>query len=310
MRQQSRMKVAFIIPPTVELLDLAGPVQVFTEAKFQGLELDMEFFLYKKNPVSTSGLIFGKIPGFQKARLGVGDMVFIPGMDQPYVQSSSFRNEKKFFQWLRACTENNVKVCSVCNGAFALGEAGLLNGIECTTHWRRVEELQSRFPQTKVLADVLFVKKGNICTSAGITSGIDLALSIIEDLAGAAFAQKVARGLVVYSRRNGNYKNSSVYLDFRNHLNTKIHEVQNYLVQNIAGENAISKLALIADMGPRNLTRLFKETTGLTINQYLTRLRLDTAKGLLKDPQNSPGNIASRCGFKTARQLQRILRWQ
>src|SRR5690606_10460229 len=204
--------------------------------------------------------------------------------------------------------DRKINVCSVCNGAFALGEAGLLNGLECTTHWRRIAELQLQFPQTKVLANVLYVKNGYVCTSGGITAGIDLALSILEDFAGAVFAQKVARGLVVYYRRNGNHKQEAIYLDYGNHLNIKIHEVQNYLVHNISGETSISNLAIIAEMSPRNLTRLFKQTTGITVNQYLTQLRLETAKNLLKNPKNNLAFVASQCGFKTARQLQRILK--
>jgi transcriptional regulator GlxA family with amidase domain len=91
-------------------------------------------------------------------------------------------------------------------------------------------------------------------------------------------------------------------------LNIKIHEVQNYLVHNISGETSISNLAIIAEMSPRNLTRLFKQTTGITVNQYLTQLRLETAKNFLKNPKNSLAFVASQCGFKTARQLQRILK--
>ena len=301
-------KIAFVIPPTVELLDLAGPLQVFTEAKFYGFEIELEFYVFQDNPVCTSGLRFEKIANFSEAQLKEGDFVFVPGMDQDYIRSFSFRKETKFFDWLKECADRKVNVCSGCNGAFALGEAGLLNGLECTTHWRRLSELQLQFPQTKVLADVLYVKNSYVFTSGGIAAGIDLALSILEDLAGALFTQKVARGLVVYYRRNGNHKQGTVYLDFRNHLNMKIHEVQNYLVHNVSGETSISNLALIADMSPRNLTRLFKQTTGITVNKYLTQLRLETAKILLKSPENSLAYIASRCGFKTSRQLQRILK--
>lgn len=306
--EQIMKKVAFIIPPTVELLDLAGPAQVFTEARFYGFEIDLEFYVFRDKPICTSGLGFGMIANYSEARLTEGDLVFVPGMDQNYIRSAAFRKETKFFDWLKQCAGRKVNVCSVCNGAFALGEAGLLDNLECTTHWRRVDELQLRFPQTKVLADVLYVKNSRVCTSGGITAGIDLALSILEDLAGAVFAQKVARGLVVYYRKNGHHKQGAIYQDFRNHLNIKIHEVQNYLVHNISGETSISNLALIADMSPRNLTRLFKQTTGITINQYLTQLRLATAKTLLKNPENSLAYVASRCGFKTARQLQRILK--
>ncbi len=301
-------KVAFIIPPTVELLDLAGPVQVFTEAKFYGFEVETEFYIYQEAPVSTCGLGFGKLPNFTKAKLKEGDFVFIPGMDQNYIRSLSFRSARKYFNWLKECRERKVTVCSVCNGAFALAEAGLLNDIECTTHWRRVKELQLQFPHAKVLADVLYVKNSYLCTSAGISAGVDLALSILEDLAGAHFTHKVARGLVVYYRQNGKRKQETAYLDFRNHINIKIHEVQDYLLDNIKDKNSITELGLMVGMSPRNLTRVFKETTGTTINEYLTQIRLDTAKALLKNPKNTMSAIASQCGFKTERQLQRILK--
>jgi transcriptional regulator GlxA family with amidase domain len=302
------MKIAFIIPPTVELLDLAGPVQVFTEAKFQGFDVELEFFLYSKNPVSTSGLVFGKISDYRKAILKEGDYIFIPGMDQPYIQSSSFKNENRFFGWLRKCSERKVNVCSVCNGAFALGEAGLLDNLRCTTHWRRVKELQRRFPKARVSADVLYVKNERISTSAGITAGIDLALSILEELTGPHFTHKVARGLVFYHRGNGQRKHHLNYLAFRNHINPKIHEIQDYLVHNIDGENSITELAAIAGMSGRNLGRVFKETTGATIVEYLTEIRLDTARALLKNSNHTMSAIASKCGFKTERQLQRILK--
>ncbi len=302
------MKIAFIIPPTVELLDLAGPVQVFTEAKFYGFKLDIEFYLYQDKPVSTSGLSLGKLSYFRQARLKKGDYVFFPGMDQHYVRSHSFKREKELFNWLYECAAQGVTICSVCNGAFALGYAGLLNGKECTTHWRRTKELQETFLKTKVLEDIIYVKNNGVHTSAGISAGIDLALSVLEDIAGPLFTNKVARGLVVYFRRNGRRKQESIYLDYRDHINAKIHEVQDYLVEHIGGGNSISDLADLVGMSPRNLTRVFKETVGTTVVNYLTQLRLATAKKMLKDPENTMDNIARQCGFKTARQLQRILK--
>lgn len=301
-------KIAFIIPPTVELLDLAGPVQVFTEAKFYGFELNIEFYLYQKNPVSTCGITFGKVVNYTEAKLQPGDFIFIPGMDQHYIRSSSFQKEKRFFAWLKECVAQKINVCSVCNGAFALGKAELLNEIECTTHWRRVKELQQQFPKTKVLADVFYVKNRNVCTSAGISAGIDLALSILQDIAGVHFTHRVARGLVVYYRGNGNRRRRDSYLDFRNHINMKIHDVQDYLLDHMSEDTAITKLASIADMSPRNLTRVFKDTTGATVNEYFTQIRIDKAKVLIKDSKNTMKSIASKCGFKTERQLQRILR--
>ncbi len=301
-------KVVFIIPPTVELLDLAGPVQVFTEAKFYGFEAEMEFYTYQDEPVSTAGLGFGKLAHYKNAKLKEGDFVFVPGMDYEYVSSIPFKAERAFFNWLKECSENRITVCSICNGAFALGYAGLLKDTECTTHWRRVDALKMEFPQAKVVGDILYVKSNNVYTSAGISAGIDLALAILEDLKGALFTHKVARGLVVYHRRSGSHKQQSIYLDYRNHINPQVHEVQDYMIDNLSKENSVESLAALVGMSPRNLSRVFKEKTGSTVLEYLTLLRKEYANTMLNNPEYTIEYIASRCGFKTARQLQRILK--
>ncbi len=280
-------KIAFIIPPTVELLDLAGPVQVFTEAKFYGLEVDIEFYKYQDEPVSTAGLGFGNILDYTKAKLKEGDFVFVPGMDYEYVSSIPFKAERQFFTWLKECSENQITVCSICNGAFALGYAGLLKDTECTTHWRRVSDLQALFPKARVVADILYIKSNNVYTSAGISAGIDLALAILEDLKGALFTHKV---------------------DYRNHINPQVHEVQDYMIDNLSKENSIESLAAHVGMSPRNLSRVFKEKTGSTVLEYLTLLRKEYANTMMNNPEYTIEYIASRCGFKTARQLQRILK--
>ena len=301
-------KFAFVIPPNVELLDLAGPVQVFAESKFYGFEAEIEYYYYKESPVSTSGLSFGTLKHYQEAQLKEGDYVFMPGMDFDYVKSDAFKAEKDFFNWLKACSERKVIVCSICNGAFALGEAGLLKDTECTTHWRRVKELQVQFPQAKVMVDILYVKSNNVYTSAGISAGIDLALAILEGLKGPLFTHKVARGLVVYHRRSGKHNQQSIYLDYRNHINPQVHEVQDYLIDNLSLENNIETLASLVNMSPRNLSRVFKEKTGSTILEYHTLLRKEYANTMLNNPEYTVEYIASQCGFKTARQLQRILK--
>ncbi|MBL7851764.1 MAG: DJ-1/PfpI family protein [Cyclobacteriaceae bacterium] len=302
------MKFAFIVPSTVELLDLSGPVQVFVEAQFQGLQADIEFYSYLSEPVSTAGIGFANVRGYQEAVLNEGDFLFVPGMSNDYVIGEEFKGERTFFEWLRKMADKKVNVCSICNGAFALGEAGLLDNRECTTHWRRVESLQRRFPKAKVLTDVMYVKSDNIYSSAGISAGIDLALGILEHLKDPRFVHKVARGLVVYHRRQQSHSQQSVYLDFRNHINPKIHEVQDYLTEHLSEENSIETLAARVAMSPRNLSRVFKEETGSTIIEYLTRLRKEHARTLLNNPSYTMEYVASQCGFKTARQLQRILK--
>lgn len=301
-------KIAFIVPPSVEILDLAGPMQVFTEAKFYGLETLLEFYSFSEEVTSSSGLTFGKIKDFRQANLQAGDYLFVPGMDYAYVSSASFKAEREFFQWLKKLVDKSVIICSVCNGAFALGYAGLLKDTECTTHWRRIESLQQTFPDAKVITDILFKKSNNIYTSAGISAGIDLSLAILEEQKGALFTHKVARGLVVYHRRSQSHSQQSIYLDYRNHINPNIHIVQDHLIENLSAENSIEELAEMVAMSPRNLSRVFKEKTGTTVLEYLTLLRLEFAKTMLNNPDYTIEYIASKCGFKTARQLQRILK--
>lgn len=301
-------KFAFIIPPTVEMLDLAGPLQVFTEAKFYGYELALEFYTYQDEVISTSGLPFYNIANYKEAKLQEGDYVFMPGMDNKYVSSIAFKSERPFFNWLKECADKKVFVCSICNGAFALGHAGLLKDTECTTHWRRIDEMQAEFPSAKVISDILFKKSNNVYTSAGISAGIDLALAILEELKGALFTHKVARGLVVYHRRSQHHTQKSVYLDYRNHINPAIHQVQDHLIEHLSDDNSIEDLASMVAMSPRNLSRVFKEKTGTTVLEYLTLLRIEYAKTMLNNPEFTIEYIASKCGFKTARQLQRILK--
>jgi len=302
------MKLAFIVPSTVELLDLSGPVQVFTEACFQGFNATIEFYSYKDEPVSTAGIAFAHVRNYADADLKEGDFLFVPGMSNEYVIGKEFKRESTFFEWLAETQRKKVNVCSICNGAFALGEAGLLDNRECTTHWRRIEDLKRKFPRAHVLEDILYVKSDGVYTSAGISAGIDLALGILEELRDSRFVHKVARGLVVYHRRRQSHTQQSVYLDFRNHINPRVHEVQDYLVDNLAKTISVEDLASMVAMSPRNLSRLFKTETGLTILDYLTRLRKEKATTLLNNPDYTLEYVASQCGYKTARQLQRILK--
>lgn len=301
-------KMAFIIPPFVEILDLAGPLQVFTEAIFNGYELSLEYYSYQADVVSTSGLPFTNLKNFREASLNEGDYVFMPGMDDKYVRSTGFKAEREFFNWLRSCAGKGVFVCSVCNGAFAIGHAGLLKDTECTTHWRRIGEMQAEFPSARVISDILFKKSNNVYTSAGISAGIDLALAILEELKGPLFTHQVARGLVVYHRRSQDHTQQSIYLDYRNHINPSIHAVQDYMIDHLSEDNSIEDLAALVAMSPRNLSRVFRDKTGITVLEYLTRLRLEFARTMLNNPEFTIEYIASKCGFKTARQLQRILK--
>lgn len=204
--------------------------------------------------------------------------------------------------------KKQVNICSVYTATFILAEAGILDHKECTTHWRGINILQKRYPKLKVIEDVLYVKSGNIYTSAGISSGIDMALAIIETIAGPKFTHSVAKGLVMYQRRSATHTQQSVYLDYRNHIHPKIHAVQDYLIGHLDKAISIDQVAEFVHMSPRNLTRIFKEKTAITIMQYLTLLRIEAAKTLKTDPSYTVDTIAAKCGLKSRRQLHRILK--
>lgn len=229
------------------------------------------------------------------------DTVIVPGF---VLREMNVPSALKRF--VREAAKVGSHVCSVCTGTFVLGEAGLLDGRECTTHWKRVRELQQRFPKAKVQSDRLFVTSGNITSSAGIVSGIDMSLALIEHDYGPRMTARVAREMVVYLRRDGHQKQESVFLDFRTHLNSGVHDVQDYISAHPEQKVSIARLAVIAHMSPRNLTRIFRASTGVSIADFRTKVRLELARSLMNDPELTLESVAERCGFQNARHLRRL----
>jgi len=157
-----------------------------------------------------------------------------------------------------------------------------------------------------VLSDRLFVTSGNITRSAGIVSGIDMTLALIEQHYGPLMTAKVARELVVYLRRDGHQKQESVFLDYRTHLNSGVHDVQDYITAHAEKKTSIARLAAMARMSPRNLTRTFRIATGVSIAEFRTKVRLELAQTLMNDPDLTMESVAERCGFQNARHLRRV----
>jgi transcriptional regulator GlxA family with amidase domain len=233
---------------------------------------------------------------------GEGDLIVVPGM--PYAATQ--RLDRTAVRWLKTAARAGAEIASVCTGAFVLGEAALLDGRRCTTHWSRTEELAQRFPAARVLTNRLFVTEGNVTTSAGIASGIDMALAIIERRDGPLLAAQVAREMVVYIRRDGAHEQTSVYLDYRTHLQPGIHRVQDALTRSPDEKTTLPELASLAGMSTRNLTRLFRQSTGISIKEFTTKIRLELARNLLHDPTKSIDAVANACGFESARQFRRV----
>lgn len=293
-------RVIFVLCPDVEILDLAGPVQVFHEANRCGGDYRVLACATRPKLRTDQGIWLSDLEPLPEPR--ADDLVMVPG----FRMASLGEVEPGVLGWLREAHALGAQVASICTGAFVLGRAGLLAGRQCTTHWSRVDDLRSGFPAARVLTNRLFVEDGPVTTSAGIASGIDMALSMVERRHGPLVAAATAREMVVYLRRDGSHHQQSIYLDYRTHLHPGVHRVQDWLIAHPGEPATLDDLARLAAMSPRNLTRAFRQATGISVQEFRTRLRLELARDLLHDPGMTIEAVAARCGFEGARQLRRL----
>jgi transcriptional regulator GlxA family with amidase domain len=296
----STLRVVFLLLPDLEILDLAGPLQAFDEAARAGADLRVVLGAPQPRVRTDQGLCLAELEPLPEP--SSEDLIILPGLRFAALEAVP----PEVLAWLRAAHARGAQLASVCTGAFVLGRAGLLDGRQCTTHWSRVEDLQRRFPAARVLDSRLFVHDGPVTTSAGIASGIDMALALLERRFGPLLVAAVAREMVVYLRRDGAHRQQSVYLDYRTHLHPGVHRVQDWLVANPAERATLAALARLAALSPRHLTRVFRQATGVSVQEFTTRLRLELARGLLHDPRLTVEGVATRCGFGSARQLRRL----
>ena len=299
-------RVVFLLLPNVNLLDVAGPAQVFSTAASMGAPYEVVFCACQPELTTALGLVLADLAPLPT--VGAGDIVLVPGMGLRTEMMFTNQVTPAGARWLYEAYQAGAFVASVCTGAFVLGEAGLLDGRRCTTHWEAVPLLRSRYPHARVDEATLFVHDGPITTSAGIASGIDMALALVEREHGPLLAAQIARYLVVYLRRNGSHAQQSIYLDYRTHLHPGVHRAQDYLTASLTTPVSLSHLAATSQMSVRSLSRAFKEATGLTPLQYHHRLRLELGSVLLDNPDLSVEAVAERCGFEDARQFRRL--WQ
>ena len=288
--------------PRTEVMDFAGPLQVFHEANRHGADFEVTLAGTETELPTEQGLWLGRLAPLPEP--AAGDLVLVPG--GPVARRAE--GPPALLAWLRRAAGAGAEVGSVCTGAFLLGAAGLLDGRECTTHWSRLDDLAHRFPRARVLAHRLFVTDGPVTTSAGIASGIDMALALVATRHGPRIAALAAREMVVYLRRDGSHRQDSVYLDYRGHLHQGVHQVQDWLAAHPEEPARLADLARLAAMSVRSLTRQFRAATGMSVKQFATRARLARAADLLRDPGLTLEAVAARCGFADARQLRRLWR--
>jgi transcriptional regulator GlxA family with amidase domain len=299
----SAKRVIFLVFPEVHLLDLSGAAQVFDTANDFGANYALEFVGTQARIRSAQGLMLEAQP---LPAVQANDLIIVPGVRLKHQRLP--RLEPTLKTWLRNANTSGAQIASVCAGALVLLELGLLNGKRYTTHWSLFETVRAQHPLARLQDTALFVTDANITSSAGIASGIDMALSLVERDHGPILTAKTARELVVYLRRDGTAGQTSVYLEHRTHLHSGVHRVQDHLMQHANQKIKLEALSNIANLSPRGLTQAFKTATGMTPLEYQTRLRLELAQNLLHDPKLSLEIIAERCGFDDARHLRRL--WQ
>ena len=298
-------RVVFLVAPGLEVLDLTGPFQVFnTASRLLGKHSGAAVPVYRTEVialsrqtslVTNSGLQLRAHGSFQRAH-GKIDTVLVVGGENVEEDAVGSRA----VQWVREVAARTRRVGSVCTGAFLLARAGLLDGRKATTHWNWCERLARQYPQVKVVPDPIFVRDGNLYTSAGITAGMDLALALVEEDYGPRLALEVARHLVLYLRRSGGQSQFSAALTMQLSDREPLRELQSWMRENLDAPMDVETLARRVSMSQRNFARVFRKETRLTPAKYVERLRVDTARRRLEESRQSLKRIAHECGFGTA----------
>lgn len=291
----------------VHTLDLVGPLEVFSAASRllsrSTSAYRLSVLARRREPVRTSsGLRLYADLAWSELDLDQAlDTLFVPGGEG----TRDAMNDPHLLSWLRGAAPRARRVCSVCTGAFVLAESGLLEGRRATTHWAWAKRLQARFPEIQVEPDAIFVRDGKLCTSAGVTSGIDLALALVEEDHGKDLALAVARQLVVFLKRPGGQSQFSAELASQFAETDSVRDAQRYILEHIDCDLRVPVLAQRVGMSPRNFARVFSEETGHTPARWVERARLEAARRLLEDGSGSLDEIAGRCGFGQAERMRR-----
>lgn len=302
--------VVFLVAPNTTLLTTVSPLEVFSKAVdlFDSIQPDVDFnyqthvvSMGKGKQISTSsGLPIVSEGSYTGIDFPI-DTLIITGFAR-YLEP---KRKALLLEWIKNESRNIRKVCSVCSGAFMLAEAGLLDGKRATAHWSKNEEFAQAFPCVDVQTARIFIKDGNVYTAAGITSGIDLALALLEEDLGRTFALHVARWLVFYLKRPGNQSQFSTYLDCKKIGHPTIRTICEWIIDHLQEDIVVEDLAEQAAMSPRNFARVFVKELRITPARFINKLRVENAGRHLIETQLSIDEIASQCGLKTGENLRR-----
>ncbi|WP_078864915.1 MULTISPECIES: GlxA family transcriptional regulator [unclassified Streptomyces] len=291
-------RVAFLVFDGVKMLDVSGPAEVFAEANTLGARYSLCYVSPSGKPVRTS--IGTRLPVDSAAADLDMDTLVVSGGDLLVTEPIP----ADLTEALRHLRAHARRLVSICTGSFVLAAAGLLSGHRATTHWRHAPLLARAYPDVHVEPDSLFVEDRGVFTSAGVTAGIDLALSLVERDHGADLAREVARSLVVFMQRPGGQSQFSAALKVSVPRTPALRAVTDLVSAQPALEHSTDSLAVLVGVSPRHLTRLFNAELGTTPAKFVERVRLDHAKALL-DAGHSVAASARAAGFGSAETLRR-----
>jgi len=289
-------KIAVVIHPGFQLLDVAGPTTAFEIAeRFSPGSYGLTLLAPGGGQVeSSSGLRLSANP----LRDGPFDTVIVSGGE--IVRSIAALEE--IVAWLQHTKTR--RIASVCSGAFFLAEAGLLDGRCATTHWESTDHFSRRYPKVKLDAERIFIRDGDVWTSAGISAGIDLTLALIEDDLGPEIARRTAQQLVVHQRRPGGQSQFSALVELGGRTGRFV-ELIEWTRAHLAEPLTVERLADRAAMSPRNFARAFAEETGATPAKAVERLRLETARTAVETSHAPLEQIAENAGFGDPGRMRR-----
>ncbi len=300
------MKLVIVVLEGVQALDVAAPMDVFTEAN-SFLPPDRHY------QIELVGLRAGSVRCANGMALHVGtgyldydgqpDLLLVAG--GPKLPAVS-EYEPSFLQWLSAKAAGARRFGSVCNGAFPLGHAGLLNGKEVTAHWHDVDRLIAQFPRARVRPDKIFVRDGSLFTSAGVAAGVDLCLALITEDWGHELALRIAKRLIVYIRREGGQSQYSPFLAAGPKEETIVAKVLRHVTDHIDEQLSIEQLADAVGVSRRTFSRVFARNANMTPSAFVEQVRVDFSRKLLEETDLPLKTVAFRCGFHSANHMRTI----
>lgn len=309
MKPAPPIEVLFVVLPDSLMLDWAGPAEAFRIANrvCGSQRFSMRFVGPRVQATSSVGATVSELESLP-AELPPASWVVLSGSpSQPIYASRSAIKET--IEWLRRVRpgERETRLITICSGALLAAKAGLLKHRYATTHHQNLDELSAADAECRVVANRVFVNDGPVWSSAGVTTGIDLALHLVSIECGAAVAAKVAQTMVVPMRRGPHDPELSPLLAYRNHMHPAVHRVQDAISENPTEDWTLPRMAQVAHTSERHLARLFNEQTGVTPLDYLRAIRLATAEMFLRSGQ-SVTRAAELAGFRSDTQLRRAWR--